>query len=52
MRDMCWQLFFDVIHHRGQLSVYFRPMGIPNPSIYGPTAEMVEAMMAQRTANN
>lgn len=47
MRDMCWRLFFDVIHHRGQLSVYYRPMGVPNPSIYGPTAEMMEARMAE-----
>jgi uncharacterized damage-inducible protein DinB len=52
LRDMCWGLFFDVIHHRGQLSVYYRPMGVKNPSIYGPTAEMVEAMMAQMSASN
>ena len=52
MRDMCWRLFFDVVHHRGQLSVYFRPMGVANPAIYGPTAEMVEAMMAQMSTSN
>jgi uncharacterized damage-inducible protein DinB len=52
MRDLCWLLFFDVIHHRGQLSVYFRPMGVANPMIYGPTAEMVEAMMAQASTSN
>ena len=26
-------------HHRGQLSVYLRLLGIPVPSIYGPTAD-------------
>lgn len=27
------------IHHRGQLSVYLRLLGIPLPQIYGPTAD-------------
>ncbi|MFL5383518.1 MAG: DinB family protein [Longimicrobiaceae bacterium] len=27
------------IHHRGQLSVYLRLLGVPVPSIYGPTAD-------------
>lgn len=27
------------IHHRGQLSVYLRPMGAKVPSIYGPSAD-------------
>jgi len=26
-------------HHRGQLSVYLRQLGVPLPSIYGPTAD-------------
>ncbi len=26
-------------HHRGQLSVYFRVLGVPVPSIYGPSAD-------------
>ena len=26
-------------HHRGQLSVYLRLLGVPLPSIYGPTAD-------------
>jgi len=52
MRDISWRLFFDVIHHRGQLSVYFRPMGAVNPMIYGPTAEMVEKMMAEISTSN
>jgi uncharacterized damage-inducible protein DinB len=32
------------VHHRGQLSTYLRPMGSPVPSIYGPSADTVEAM--------
>jgi uncharacterized damage-inducible protein DinB len=28
-----------LIHHRGQLSVYLRLLGIPVPSIYGPSAD-------------
>jgi len=46
MRDMCWSFLHDTIHHRGQLSTYYRPMGVRNPSIYGPTAEMMEEQMA------
>jgi uncharacterized damage-inducible protein DinB len=34
-----WGLFFDAIHHRGQLSTYIRPMGGKVPSIYGPSAD-------------
>jgi len=36
---MYWELLFDAIHHRGQLSVYLRPMGAKVPSIYGPSAD-------------
>jgi uncharacterized damage-inducible protein DinB len=43
---------FDLIHHRGQLSTYYRPMGAAQPAIYGPTAEMVEQMMAQTASAN
>jgi uncharacterized damage-inducible protein DinB len=28
-----------IIHHRGQLSVYLRLLGVPLPNIYGPTAD-------------
>ncbi len=28
-----------IVHHRGQLSVYLRMMGISVPSIYGPSAD-------------
>jgi uncharacterized damage-inducible protein DinB len=34
-----WYLFFDAIHHRGQLSTYIRPMGGTVPSIYGPSGD-------------
>jgi uncharacterized damage-inducible protein DinB len=43
----CWTILFDIIHHRGQLSAYYRPMGAVQPAIYGPTAEMVEDLMAE-----
>lgn len=36
---MCWELLLDTVHHRGQLSVYIRPMGGKVPSIYGPSAD-------------
>ncbi len=37
--DMAWGFLFDLIHHRGQLSVYIRPMGGKVPSIYGPSGD-------------
>jgi uncharacterized damage-inducible protein DinB len=37
--QMMWFFFFDVIHHRGQLSSYVRPMGGKNPAIYGYSAD-------------
>jgi uncharacterized damage-inducible protein DinB len=37
---MAWGFLFDAIHHRGQLSVYIRPMGGKVPSIYGPSADV------------
>jgi uncharacterized damage-inducible protein DinB len=49
MTDIFWMFMFDIIHHRGQLSTYYRSMGVRNPSIYGPTAEDMEAMAV---ANN
>jgi uncharacterized damage-inducible protein DinB len=36
---MLWFTLFDLIHHRGQLSTYIRPMGGKVPSIYGPSAD-------------
>ena len=38
-RDMGWMMWFDCIHHRGQLSTYLRPMGSKVPAIYGPSAD-------------
>ena len=46
MYSFFWSYLFDVIHHRGQLSTYYRPMGVRNPSIYGPTQEDIEERMA------
>jgi hypothetical protein len=34
-------------HHRGQLSVYLRELGVPLPSIYGPSADENPFMAAQ-----
>jgi uncharacterized damage-inducible protein DinB len=37
--EFIWMLFFDAIHHRGQLAAYIRPMGGKVPAIYGPSAD-------------
>jgi uncharacterized damage-inducible protein DinB len=34
-----WMFHHDMIHHRGQLSTYIRPMGGKVPSIYGPSGD-------------
>jgi len=39
IENFVWGMFFDAIHHRGQLSTYLRPMGGKVPSIYGPSAD-------------
>lgn len=39
LANMFWMSLFDAVHHRGQLSVYLRPMGGKVPSIYGPSAD-------------
>jgi DinB family len=36
---LLWIALFDMVHHRGQLSSYIRPMGGKVPSIYGPSAD-------------
>ena len=33
--ELAWGFLLDMIHHRGQLSTYLRPMGSKVPSIYG-----------------
>lgn len=37
--EMLWGFLLDMIHHRGQLSTYIRPMGGKVPSIYGPSGD-------------
>ena len=37
--NTAWGFLVDIIHHRGQLSTYLRPMGSTVPKIYGPTAD-------------
>ena len=37
--EFLWYIFFDAIHHRGQLSTYIRPMGGQVPAIYGPSGD-------------
>jgi uncharacterized damage-inducible protein DinB len=34
-----WAFLHDMIHHRGQLSTYIRPMGGKVPSVYGPSGD-------------
>src|SRR5687768_16431599 len=36
---MAWSFLFDIVHHRGQISTYLRPMGSKVPQIYGPSAD-------------
>ncbi len=36
---MAWSFLFDIVHHRGQISTYLRPMGAKVPQIYGPSAD-------------
>ena len=36
---MAWSFLFDIIHHRGQISTYLRPMGSTVPQIYGPSGD-------------
>jgi uncharacterized damage-inducible protein DinB len=39
-------LLHHSIHHRGQLSMYLRPMGAKVPSIYGESYDATEARKA------
>jgi uncharacterized damage-inducible protein DinB len=36
---MTWSFLFDIIHHRGQITTYLRPMGSTVPQVYGPSAD-------------
>ena len=35
-----------IIHHRAQLTVYYRLLGIPVPGLYGPSADETESSAA------
>lgn len=37
--ELAWSFFHDIIHHRGQISTYLRPMGSTVPQIYGPSGD-------------
>jgi uncharacterized damage-inducible protein DinB len=37
--ELLWLFHFDLIHHRGQLTTYLRPMGSKVPSIYGKSGD-------------
>ena len=39
VQGLFWGFLLDGVHHRGQLSVYLRPMGSKVPAIYGPSAD-------------
>ena len=36
---MAWSFLFDLVHHRGQITTYLRPMGSTVPRVYGPSAD-------------
>jgi uncharacterized damage-inducible protein DinB len=36
---MAWSFLFDIVHHRGQITTYLRPMGAKVPQVYGPSAD-------------
>jgi uncharacterized damage-inducible protein DinB len=46
LMQFAWTLLHDTIHHRGQLTSYYRIIGATQPSLMGPTREEEDAMMA------
>jgi uncharacterized damage-inducible protein DinB len=40
-----------VIHHRAQLTVYYRLLGVPVPALYGPSADEGQPGTAEAAAN-
>ena len=38
-KPMAWGFLFDIVHHRGQITTYLRPMGAKVPQIYGPSGD-------------
>ena len=43
----CWMMLWDTLHHRGQLSSYYRLLGVSQPELMGPTTEVEEAMFSK-----
>lgn len=41
--SLMWMYLFDIIHHRGQLTTYIRPMGGKNPAVYGYSYDTLNA---------
>jgi len=37
--EVLWLFHFDLIHHRGQIATYLRPLGSKVPSIYGKSGD-------------
>lgn len=46
-QDCITQCMSQIPHHRAQLGVYLRLLDIPVPGSYGPSADEMEAMMAE-----
>src|SRR4051812_46564571 len=51
LMQFAWTMYHDNIHHRGQLSSYYRNLGEKQPSLMGPTHEEELAMMAAASTN-
>ncbi|MEO8149793.1 MAG: DinB family protein [Bacteroidia bacterium] len=49
--QLCWAMLFDTVHHRGQLTSYYRIVGATQPELMGPTYEVEEAMFAKANSN-
>lgn len=48
LNELCWTMLFDSVHHRGQLTSYYRTIGTTQPNLMGPTLEEEIAMMAKQ----
>jgi len=44
-------IFNHIIHHRAQLTVYYRLLGVPVPGLYGPSADEGQPGAAEAAAN-
>jgi uncharacterized damage-inducible protein DinB len=45
-------IFNHIIHHRAQLTVYFRLLGVPVPALYGPSADEGQPGSAEAAAGD